>query len=880
MSSSIEAKPVPLKRKLSQVKNLLDNADKRLQDECKIFTTNTSASSNPTSIQQNGSNQGTMLKNDLIRTISDISTLKSVLSCPIFNSIVNVTDSLDELSYQLNLHPSISPTDINIDANGELILAPPIERTSLNNIINSKLDEFTDQSNDSPQIMSMDVVHNNHQILDHDQYQNQPMSPHRLDQIDCDGRFLQDQNITNLNHQQQDQHEPARHVPQHQSYLTSNNMSSPTCPNDSEKLVSVSYQQTFFNGNNNAKSQIHREIKNRMAINGDGENLRLFKSDGTFSHEQNGLNSTQQLLHSDISIEQSAIVASHNGSNGYSNEMYNITQEFVHPEVMMIAERPDHNLQSQLKSQMNGMTNSSPVRSLQNQGHISTTKITNATTNTTTNNTASSGPKVQSAQSSGVHYNRGSCSPSSSAGSTIRLADECDSGASSYQSHVIKGGNTASFTSYPNQKSTNQASTVTQIPKEVHVENMEQGLIENLTPDMERIHVTLEKDGHGLGITIAGYTCEEEEISGIFIKSITPNSPADRSGKIRTLDQIFAVDGRELLGYSNPEAVNVLRNTGKVVTLELMRYLAESKYQKLQTVLANAVPTLNSRLSSHTEPKKNDFQSSSSPTKSCIPVSTTRENNQSSVKQSLMSPSVSNSTFVEVSNVLQSSFTGCSKETESIYKNDSVTKSNGVEEQDTPNAKYSTIDHTLNRNSVPSHYTDQKSSHVPVAAQRGSNKVINVKQGARNTIDIRSPICQTSTTATYINSKETGLELLESTNKKLLENTSYEFDRLPRSEEPEWEKDAQIIELLKDTSQSLGFRVKEYANPKDPKQSIIMIISLNPGGIAERDGRLSVGDLLIFVDDTNLEGATLAETVRALKKTNGQVRLGVLKVKR
>ena len=32
----------------------------------------------------------------------------------------------------------------------------------------------------------------------------------------------------------------------------------------------------------------------------------------------------------------------------------------------------------------------------------------------------------------------------------------------------------------------------------------------------------------GLGITIAGYTCENEKLSGIFVKSVTEGSSAHR----------------------------------------------------------------------------------------------------------------------------------------------------------------------------------------------------------------------------------------------------------------------------------------------------------------------------------------------------------------
>ena len=67
------------------------------------------------------------------------------------------------------------------------------------------------------------------------------------------------------------------------------------------------------------------------------------------------------------------------------------------------------------------------------------------------------------------------------------------------------------------------------------------------------------KDNQGLGITIAGYTCEREELSGIFDKSVTEGSAADRSGMFSVNDQIVEVDGQSLQGYSNQQAVEMLR---------------------------------------------------------------------------------------------------------------------------------------------------------------------------------------------------------------------------------------------------------------------------------------------------------------------------------
>ena len=62
------------------------------------------------------------------------------------------------------------------------------------------------------------------------------------------------------------------------------------------------------------------------------------------------------------------------------------------------------------------------------------------------------------------------------------------------------------------------------------------------------------------------------------------------------------------------------------------------------------------------------------------------------------------------------------------------------------------------------------------------------------------------------------------------------------------------------------------------EETVIVIRSLVPGGIAQQDGRLVPGDRLIFVNDENLENAALAEAVQALKGApKGVVRIGVAK---
>lgn len=59
---------------------------------------------------------------------------------------------------------------------------------------------------------------------------------------------------------------------------------------------------------------------------------------------------------------------------------------------------------------------------------------------------------------------------------------------------------------------------------------------------------------------------------------------------------------------------------------------------------------------------------------------------------------------------------------------------------------------------------------------------------------------------------------------------------------------------------------------------MIVIRSLVPGGVAEKDGRLLPGDRLMFVNDVNLESSSLEEAVQALKGApSGIVKMGVAK---
>lgn len=67
-------------------------------------------------------------------------------------------------------------------------------------------------------------------------------------------------------------------------------------------------------------------------------------------------------------------------------------------------------------------------------------------------------------------------------------------------------------------------------------------------------------------------------------------------------------------------------------------------------------------------------------------------------------------------------------------------------------------------------------------------------------------------------------------------------------------------------------------DPMNPNETVIVIRSLVPGGVAQQDGRLIPGDRLLFVNETVLENATLDMAVQALKGApKGKVVVGVAK---
>ncbi|XP_046458555.1 multiple PDZ domain protein-like isoform X4 [Daphnia pulex] len=519
-------------------------------------------------------------------------------------------------------------------------------------------------------------------------------------------------------------------------------------------------------------------------------------------------------------------------------------------------------------------------------------------------------------------------------------------------------------------------------------------------PEVENFEVQLKKDAQGLGITIAGYVCEREELSGIFVKSINPGSVADLSGRIQINDQIVEVDGQSLRGFNNHQAVEVLRSTGQVVCLTLARYLRGPKYDQLQQAMAEstiasvtpAVPSyrppspppasppptiprspppalpvvfqdpkpdvpsvfLNGQEQKPPQPHHHHERVDSLDASPRLPQVPEPESDQlmdldrfdplASPSNALDYSSLSPEELEKLIDHVYSAQLSPQCEAAIIAKWRSMVE----EDVDIVVAQLSkfqpsgglgislegTVDVEEGREVRPHHYIRSILPEGPV----GSNGILHsgdellevngrkllglshvevvsilkdLPQSVRMVCARRQthllptqlpsrPIDATQDRAAFASRNILGGSLqslippgdrlvkaksdgsLASTSVSPAADSPLSKSHRSRSLEPlsglaTWSSEPQVIELVKG-ERGLGFSILDYQDPMNPSETIIVIRSLVPGGVAQQDGRLIPGDRLLFVNDINLENASLDEAVQVLKGApRGLVQIGVAK---
>uniref|UniRef100_A0A8C9SB38 Multiple PDZ domain crumbs cell polarity complex component n=1 Tax=Scleropages formosus TaxID=113540 RepID=A0A8C9SB38_SCLFO len=390
---------------------------------------------------------------------------------------------------------------------------------------------------------------------------------------------------------------------------------------------------------------------------------------------------------------------------------------------------------------------------------------------------------------------------------------------------------------------------------------------EQQSEGQDAFDVELTKNAQGLGITIAGYVGDKNlEPSGIFVKSITKDSAVEQDGRIHVGDQIIAVDGLNIQGYTNQQAVEVLRHTGQTVRLKLVR-------RGFRPEEGPPDAPESGRLSITVR----DLPVDRAPGSASNWVKLTAAEEEELRNKWQAAVGLSNEVVVaQVEKFSESSGLGISLEADgghhyicSVLPEGPVGRS----------AKFFSGDELLEVNGIPLIGETHKEvvsilKELPVCVYMVCCRPAPLLQGdseaGQSGVEKVFPeaISQVCDALLEVQGDLDGFE--DSAREDVKEGA-------PGSALAMWETQVQDIELEKGEA-GLGFSILDYQDPVDPMKTVIVIRSLVPEGVADLDGRLLPGDRLMFVNDTNLEDATLEDAVQALKGAPvGRVRIGVAK---
>uniref|UniRef100_A0A2K6GDQ0 Multiple PDZ domain crumbs cell polarity complex component n=1 Tax=Propithecus coquereli TaxID=379532 RepID=A0A2K6GDQ0_PROCO len=412
--------------------------------------------------------------------------------------------------------------------------------------------------------------------------------------------------------------------------------------------------------------------------------------------------------------------------------------------------------------------------------------------------------------------------------------------------------------------------------------------------ESETFDVELTKNVQGLGITIAGYIGDKKlEPSGIFVKSITKSSAVEHDGRIQIGDQIIAVDGTNLQGFTNQQAVEVLRHTGQTVHLTLLRrgMKKEAELKSREDVTKDAdLSPVDAIISKENCEKDEDS------------LSLRRNTNILAIEEGYPSLPAK----IEATEDAQQEAVLLTKWQRIMGINYEIVVAHVSKFSENSGLGISleaTVGHHFIRSVLPEGpvghsgklFSGDELLEVNGITLLGENHqdVVNILKELP--IEVTMVCCRRTVPPTT----QSELDSLDLCDIELTEKPHVDLGEFIGSSETEdpvlamtdvgqnteevqaplamWEAGIQHIELEKG-SRGLGFSILDYQDPVDPASTVIVIRSLVPGGIAEKDGRLLPGDRLMFVNDVNLENSSLEEAVEALKGApSGTVRIGVAK---
>uniref|UniRef100_A0A8C3LUI8 Multiple PDZ domain protein n=1 Tax=Chrysolophus pictus TaxID=9089 RepID=A0A8C3LUI8_CHRPC len=412
----------------------------------------------------------------------------------------------------------------------------------------------------------------------------------------------------------------------------------------------------------------------------------------------------------------------------------------------------------------------------------------------------------------------------------------------------------------------------------------------------EKFNVELTKNIQGLGITIAGYIGDKtSEPSGIFVKSITKGSAVEQDGRIHVGDQIIVVDGTNLQGFTNQQAVDVLRHTGQTVQLTLIRrgLKQENCIQPQEDFSSAAERDLMLQAVDSSTAKDNSETEQGSPSQPC---SGSAVNIREDIKQQETDFQLSATEEAAMKAKWQRIMGSNYEIVVAVVSKFSESSGLGISLE-------ATVGHHFIRSILPEGPVGRSGKLFSGDELLEVNEISLLGENHKDVVNILKelPIKVTMVCCRPVVPPVSHTEVLESlslSEVQLAEKAHIDLDFIGSSNTEEtaleistaqsieetqnssftmWEAEVQHAELEKG-NMGLGFSILDYQDPVDPSKTIILIRSLVPGGVAEQDGRLSPGDRLMFVNDISLENGSLEEAVQALKGAPaGTVKIGVAK---
>ncbi|XP_015246717.1 PREDICTED: multiple PDZ domain protein-like, partial [Cyprinodon variegatus] len=409
--------------------------------------------------------------------------------------------------------------------------------------------------------------------------------------------------------------------------------------------------------------------------------------------------------------------------------------------------------------------------------------------------------------------------------------------------------------------------------------------------------VQFTKNSRGLGFSVSSYVGDLNTVpsTGVMVKSIVKGSSADQDGQIRVGDILLSVDGVNLHGCSEQRALEVLKKTGPVVRLKLLR-----KAIRPGPILPS-VPPLQPLRHFHSFHEGSPYKSGLGKIQE-TGIRSLREISRRAAYASRR-PQHDPREGVKLA----------PEEEENLRKR----------WQHAVGHQYEVIVCQLERFSETSglgislearvghHYLCSILPEGPVG-QSGKiftgdeilevNGIPLIGQTHKEVVSILKElpvqvylVCSRIVPPSLHDSDEEGNDEVCLSLKELLAEFNEKLDHgcvipCPTAEDitkrgvppmspplAMWEREAQVVELEKGES-GLGFSILDYQDPEDASKTVLIIRSLVPGGVADQDGRLLPGDRLMFVNETDLEGSSLDYAVHVLKSTEyGPVRIGVAK---